>query len=209
MDKKLKQQDLLWKEADNSNDYYSVLRRQNLIESRHPRSPNFHMNKKYSIVFDEPSHMQLKHMLKTMQIDFPARTDPKLIEGFHKFLITNAKKLKIWEWYHTPIIVGTPRCCILKNSIFGIPMDATTEEINGYLEKNLPVLQDNGDIFRNRLSIVADKMIQLKEAIGLLDIKCDLFLTYENFEVCLDFLLDKKELLNSFGVHELKLSTLR
>jgi len=205
MYKKLKEQDVLWKQPDNSNDFYSLLRKQNLKSSSHPRNPEFPMNKKFSVVFHEPSDDQLKKMLTCMQIDFPFGTEPEVISSMHHFLISNAKKLRIWEWYHTPIICGAPRYSIIDNCILGIPFGCSVEKLNMYLEKNLPILRNNGEIFRKRLDIIGDKMLQLQEYLHLTDIKTDLFVSHDKIEACLDHLLDCKDLLNSCNIQTLSI----
>ena len=203
MQEQLEKSKLLWEELD-GDDFYSALRQETLSESSHPRNPNFHMNKKFGIQFTEPAKDQLKKMLKCMQIDFPVGTDPAIMKSMYQFLINNAKELKIWEWYHTPMIIGTEKFTIVDNCILGIPFNCRVGDVNNYLEKNLPVLRNNGEVFREQLKVIGEKMLELKDTLNLVDIQTDLFVTRDKIEACLDHLLDRVKYIDKYNLSLLK-----
>ena len=62
------------------------------------------------------------------------------------------------------------------------------------------MIQKNGDLFRKRLSVTAEKMLELQQSLCLVGVQVDPFVTYDKAEACLDHLLDKKELLDSYNM---------
>jgi len=184
-----KSAELLWQIPEHKSDFYTSLRIHSIDESHHPRSPEHPSNKKYGTVYSKPSKDQLKRMLKTMQIDFPVRTDPELIRAIYRYLIKNANELKIWEWYHVPIIMGTEDFCVLDKCVLGIPFHFNVASLKEFLQKYLPLIFHQGLGLRSTLKPIAEKLLLVKEQFLLIDVNVDPLVKFTELDKTLDHLL--------------------
>lgn len=193
------------KTNENGNDFYDALRWYSLRESSHPRNPNHPTNKKYGIKYFEPSLSQLKSMLKVMQIDFAPGTDPSVMKGCYQYLINNAKKLNIHQWYHYPIMIGTPEYQILDHTVIGLPYNFDTKDLNAFFDKRMNRIKRNNEIFRNKMKGIAEKMMKVRETFNLINISNDPLIHHEKLDQYFDKLLGWRKLISQHNLNLLKL----